>query len=91
MARPAQRPWPGTPEALWPRPPHRPYRIRQIQLSQLGPHRIPALNAHGRQDDLPGTGFHLKVFRGPTACVTLLGSVSWFLEVILASMAYGRK
>jgi hypothetical protein len=33
-----------------------------------------------------------KYSAGPTACVTLLGSVSWFFEVILASMsASGRK
>jgi hypothetical protein len=38
--------------------------IRQLKLGQLGPHRVPALDAHGRQDDLPGAGFHVKVFRG---------------------------
>ena len=32
-----------------------------------------------------------KYSAGPTACVTLLGSVSWFLDVILASMVIPLK
>jgi hypothetical protein len=31
------------------------------QLGQFGPHRISALNAHWREDDLPGPYFHVKV------------------------------
>jgi hypothetical protein len=31
---------------------------------QFGPHCVPALNAHGREDDLPGSGLYVKVFRG---------------------------
>jgi hypothetical protein len=65
--------------------------VGQLQLYQFGPHCVPALDAHGREDDLPGSGLYVKVFRGTTACVTLLGSVSWFLEVILASIAFDRK
>src|SRR5450759_1478063 len=35
--------------------------IAQIKLSQFGPNRVTALDAHGGKDDLPGAGFHIEI------------------------------
>jgi hypothetical protein len=66
-------------------------RIRDVlfgdaELGKFGAHRIGAGNAHWRQYDTAVFRHDVEVFASGNSLSMALGIVSWFLDVILASI-----
>ncbi|MCU0813517.1 MAG: hypothetical protein MUC32_04055 [Burkholderiaceae bacterium] len=47
--------------------------LGQVQFSQLGPHGVAALDAHGRQHNLAVAGLHVEILGGPDGLRHALG------------------